>query len=69
MSVSDQLGLDENSELLNQAGQKWPAWVAAHPRLDVLIAEAEKLIALAQERRAALITAAVTGQLDVREAA
>lgn len=27
MSVGDQLGLDDNSELLDQARQKWPAWV------------------------------------------
>ena len=31
MSVGDQLGLDDNSELLDQARQKWPAWVAADP--------------------------------------
>ncbi|NCD20169.1 MAG: restriction endonuclease subunit S [Actinobacteria bacterium] len=34
-------------------------------KIDALIAKAEEHIALAQERRAALITAAVTGQLDV----
>lgn len=38
-------------------------------RIDALIAESEDLIALSQERRAALITAAVTGQIDVRTAA
>lgn len=38
-------------------------------RIDALIAESEDLIALSQERRAALITAAVTGQIDVRQAA
>ena len=37
--------------------------------IDELISESEDLIALSQERRAALITAAVTGQIDVREAA
>ena len=37
-------------------------------RIDGLIAESEGLIALSQERRAALITAAVTGQIDVRTA-
>lgn len=36
MSVGDQLGLDGNSELLDQARQKWPAWVAADPRLGVV---------------------------------
>jgi type I restriction enzyme, S subunit len=35
--------------------------------IDTLIAETERFIELAQERRAALITAAVTGQIDVRE--
>lgn len=38
-------------------------------QIDALIAESEDLIALSQERRAALITAAVTGQIDVRTAA
>ncbi|MGP5250668.1 restriction endonuclease subunit S [Corynebacterium variabile] len=37
-------------------------------RIDELIAESEDLITLSQERRAALITAAVTGQIDVRTA-
>ena len=36
--------------------------------IDSLIAKAQEHIALAKERRAALITAAVTGQLDVRTA-
>ena len=36
MSVGDQLGLDENSELLDQARQTWPEWVAADPRLGVV---------------------------------
>ncbi|MFC7463893.1 restriction endonuclease subunit S [Brachybacterium sp. GCM10030252] len=38
-------------------------------RIDALIAESENLITLSLERRAALITAAVTGQIDVRTAA
>lgn len=37
-------------------------------QIDVLIAKAEEHIALAKERRSALITAAVTGQIDVRTA-
>ena len=37
-------------------------------RIDSLIAKAEEHIALAKERRAALITAAVTGKFDVRTA-
>jgi type I restriction enzyme S subunit len=36
-------------------------------KMDDLIIESERLIELARERRAALITAAVTGQIDVRE--
>ncbi|WP_159944676.1 restriction endonuclease subunit S [Nocardiopsis sp. FR6] len=38
-------------------------------RIDMLIAESERLIELSQERRSALITAAVTGQIDVRQEA
>lgn len=36
-------------------------------KIDTLIAETERFIELARERRSALITAAVTGQIDVRE--
>jgi type I restriction enzyme, S subunit len=36
-------------------------------KIDMLIAETERFIQLARERRSALITAAVTGQIDVRE--
>lgn len=39
---------------------------AEFSRLDALIAEAQRAIDLLQERRAALISAAVTGQIDVR---
>jgi type I restriction enzyme, S subunit len=38
-------------------------------KIDTLIDETERFIELARERRAALITAAVTGQIDVREMA
>ena len=37
-------------------------------RFDTLTAEAQRAIALLQERRTALISAAVTGQIDVRDA-
>ena len=37
-------------------------------RAEALLCEAEKAISLLQERRSALISAAVTGQIDVREA-
>lgn len=36
-------------------------------KIDALRAEAERAIALLKERRAALIAAAVTGQIDVRQ--
>lgn len=36
-------------------------------KIDSLIAESERFIELSRERRAALITAVVTGQIDVRE--
>ena len=35
-------------------------------KFDTLTAEAQRAIALLQERRTALISAAVTGQIDVR---
>lgn len=38
-------------------------------KTDTLIAETERFIELARERRSALITAAVTGQIDAREVA
>lgn len=38
-------------------------------RIDELVAEAERFIELLRERRSALITAAVSGQIDVRTAA
>lgn len=37
-------------------------------KLDLLVAESERAVALLKERRSALITAAVTGQIDVRGA-
>ncbi|MBP2526114.1 MULTISPECIES: hypothetical protein [unclassified Rhodococcus (in: high G+C Gram-positive bacteria)] len=36
-------------------------------KIDVLIEESERFVELSKERRSALITAAVTGQIDVRE--
>jgi type I restriction enzyme S subunit len=38
-------------------------------KIDMLVAETERFIKLARERRSALITAAVTGQIDVRKMA
>lgn len=37
-------------------------------RMELLISKTERSIELLKERRSALITAAVTGQIDVREA-
>lgn len=44
-------------------------WSVEAAKIDTLIAETETFIELARERRSALITAAVTGQIDVRGAA
>ena len=38
-------------------------------RIDALVNKTERSIELLKERRSALITAAVTGQIDLREAA
>jgi type I restriction enzyme S subunit len=38
-------------------------------KIDTMIAETERFIELSKERRRALITAVVTGQIDVREMA
>ena len=43
-------------------------WSQRSAKIDTLIAETEKFIELSRERRAALITAAVTGQIDRRAA-
>jgi type I restriction enzyme S subunit len=40
---------------------------AESDKLDALTSEAQRAIDLLQERRTALISAAVTGQIDVRE--
>jgi type I restriction enzyme S subunit len=46
------------------------AMLAAYaPRIDTLIAKTERSIELLREKRTALITAAVTGKLDLRKAA
>lgn len=41
-------------------------WEGDAKKIDTLIAETERFIELSRERRSALITAAVTGQIDVR---
>ena len=40
---------------------------AESTHIDTLITEAERAVTFSQERRTALMTAAVTGQIDVRE--
>lgn len=54
--------LDEQHRVVSRLG-------AQTSKIDKLIAETERFIELSRERRAALITAAVTGQIDVREVA
>jgi type I restriction enzyme S subunit len=54
--------LDEQQEIVDFLGEQTS-------RIDALIAKTEEHMALAKERRAALITAAVTGQIDVGTAA
>jgi len=53
--------VEEQREIVSYLGDQLP-------HLDTLITKAEEHIALAKERRSALITAAVTGQFDVRTA-
>ena len=44
-------------------------YIALHVgRLELLVRRSERSIELLKERRAALITAAVSGQIDLREA-
>lgn len=54
--------LDEQLRIVDYIGEKTR-------RADTLIAKTERSIELLNEHRAALITAAVTGKIDVREAA
>lgn len=55
-------GLEEQRRLVR-------LWYEKRNTIDALIVKSERMIALAKERRAALITAAATGQIDVRERA
>ena len=43
--------------------------LSAHKKIDVMVVKIETVIERLKEYRTALITAAVTGQIDVREAA
>lgn len=51
--------LTEQTEIVEQTDEQTT-------KIDTLIAETERFIELSRERRSALITAAVTGQIDVR---
>ncbi len=53
--------LDEQAEIVARIGEMTD-------RYETLTAEAQRAIDLLQERRTALISAAVTGQIDVRDA-
>ena len=52
--------VEEQAEIVDAIRERWNA-------ITSLIAEAERAIELLQERRTALISAAVTGKIDVRE--
>ena len=52
--------IDEQHQIVNYIAPKMEA-------IDLLIDRAETAIALIQERRTALISAAVTGKIDVRD--
>lgn len=54
--------IDEQRRIASFLGEQ-------NSKIDTMIAETERFIELARERRSALITAAVTGQIDVREVA
>lgn len=62
LRVSAPAGVDEQQRIAAHIGEKTT-------NIDRLVAETERFIELSRERRAALITAAVTGQIDVREVA
>ena len=53
--------VDEQTEIVNFLDRETT-------RIDTLISKPERSIELLKERRSALITAAVTGQIDLREA-
>ncbi|UDY22454.1 restriction endonuclease subunit S [Nocardioides sp. Kera G14] len=70
-SVQPTLGMADLSRFIvswPSTSGVWHRLELSLSRLDALIAETERFIELSKERRAALITAAVTGQIDVRDA-
>ncbi|MDR6176499.1 type I restriction enzyme S subunit [Nocardioides zeae] len=69
ISLSDITNLPLNLPPVTQQRELVQSIRARLDRIDRLIAEAERLVELSVERRAALIAAAVTGQIDVGAAA
>lgn len=65
LNVSSLRGLSIPLPSLEQQRVLVRQWSLETSKIDALIAKAERFIELAQERRAALITAAVTGQLEI----
>lgn len=68
ISLADILNLPMHLPSTSEQIRRLHTAAEGSAKVDALIAKAEQFIALARERRAALITAAVTGQIDVREA-
>lgn len=69
INVSDLGEIRIDVPTLQEQTSEWTDLEDQLVRIDALLATAERLIGLAQERRSALITAAVTGQVDVRSVA
>lgn len=69
VSQADLLNIPMPLPSMSSQREAVAAIVHATGRIDRLVSESLRFIELAKERRAALITAAVTGQIDVRSAA
>lgn len=68
VSQSDIVNLQMSLPALDDQRAILSRHTAETARIDAVTSKAEQFIALAKERRSALITAAVTGQIDVRAA-
>lgn len=66
INVADLLGIPIELPSLEAQSTQLQRLRARERDIDALIAKAERFIEIAKERRAALITAAVTGQIDVQ---
>lgn len=69
LNVTDLLDISVRIPTLAEQADQLALLTMATSAIDTLIAKAERFITLAKERRSALITAAVTGQIDVGAAA